>query len=173
MPNPAILKGRIYQVIFEHGPMTYAKLATYLTDVSEERIKGCINEDRRKRIAKTFRVEDWHRNLEVRGRASPVIAIGKGEDAPLPDFADRLLEANQRYNKKRTKQTKQEVETTVSLVFANMFAPTAPIELKGVTARTHRLSNKEPKQNGKTTRHVPEDPQTPGRKRAAVNARAV
>jgi hypothetical protein len=162
MPNPAILKGRLYQVIHEHGPMTYEALAQYMQDVSVENIKSCINEDRRKRIKKVFRVVDWRRNIGVRGRPSPIVGLGPEPDAPLPDFTNQHLLAQRRYNEKRaikqdttmTESVREEVIKEIevvqatevnaghvgTMVFDSMFAPPTPVKLPSTTTRKYRMS---------------------------------
>ena len=185
MAPPAILKGRIYQVILERGPMLYEVLAQYLPDVPLDRLKWCIQEDRRKGEKRVFRVMDWKRNRGKSGKPSPIIGLGNEPDVPEPDLTKARKEAVDRYNRdialsrpeQRLSKKEREVlrdqkriervikrheeevaQVQAANVFANMFAPVAPIEIKGTRVRQFRTSNKEPTTNGKTKSHVSEDP---------------
>jgi hypothetical protein len=147
MAPPAILKGRIRQAILTHGPMTYEELTQHLPDKNVDRIKWCIQEDRRKKDKRIFRVADWKRNYDIRGLPSPIIGIGSEPDAEAPIFTNRLLEANKRYNKKRAAKKKEEavratfnaaVEARAASVFASFVTPTIPVVIKSVPARIYR-----------------------------------
>lgn len=166
MAPPAILKGRIRQAILTHGPMTYEELTQHLPDKNIDRIKWCIQEDRRKKDKRIFRVADWKRNYDIRGLPSPIIGIGTEPDAPTPLFTNRLLEANHRYNKKRATKKKEEavralvdvaLDARAASVFASFVTPTLPVVLKSVPARIYRTSNKEPTRRGQTKDNVPKD----------------
>jgi len=192
MAPPAILKGRIYQVILERGPMLYEVLAQYLPDVDADRLKSCIQEDRRKPQEKrVFRVVEWKRNLGKRGLPSPIIGIGNEPDAPEPNLKQARKEAIDRYNREialtrpQQRLSKKErdvlrdqnriaraikhheeevVEKRAANVFANILAPATPIEIKGTRKRQFRTSNQEPKTNATPKSHVSEDPYPAGKR---------
>lgn len=171
MPNPAILKGRIYQVIHGHGPLTYEGISKYMLDVPVKRIQWCIQEDRRKKEKRIFRIADWDRHVGTKGAPSPIIGLGNEEDCPPPDGVESRKESVDRYNRemalsrpqqrlskeereaireqkrKDREASRQQEELQSALaasVFSNMFAPAAPIEIKGVSVRQYRTSNQEP-----------------------------
>lgn len=179
--------------------MLYEVLAQYLPDVPIDRLKWCIQEDRRKGDKRVFRVVEWKRHIGAHGKPSPIIGIGSEPDAPEPNMAEARKEAVDRYNqeialsrpeqrldpkaravlrdqKRIERAIKRHEEEVVQVqaanVFANMFAPVAPIEIKGTRARQFRTSNKEPTTNGKTKSHVSEDPSLTGGRGSALTHRA-
>ncbi len=164
--------------------MLYEVLAQYIQDVPLDRIQWCIQEDRRKKDKRIFRVVEWKRNIGKSGLPSPVIGLGNEPDAPLPNLSEARKEAVDRYNhelalsrpeqrlsdkerevlrdQKRIdraiKRHEEEVGAARSAnVFASMFTPVAPVDVKGATARQYRTSNQEPVNHGKKKRDLRED----------------
>jgi hypothetical protein len=83
------LKGRLYQVLFEHGPKTYEELCVLLPGLTAVAIRRSINHDKRRHAPErnTFRITAYHRNIGRKADMSPIIGLGPGEDAPKPVVA--------------------------------------------------------------------------------------
>lgn len=95
------LKGRIYQVLFEHGPKTYADLLPYLPGLTVYNLQRSINHDKRQYAPErnTFRVVGYHRNIGKQGDMSPIIGLGPGPDVPKP-----IVEANKEAGRRKTQR---------------------------------------------------------------------
>lgn len=179
MTNPGILKGRIYQVIFEHGPQTYEGLMKYIPGVVIKNIRTCVSNDRfanKDNGKKVFRVIGYEPTRGKGGSPQPIFALGNEPDVESPVIDNAHRDANGRYYaKKRIERddSKTEEEKAVelailirdqeqqdrqlarsALVFQSMFGGGLPATIKTDTATTYRTSNKEPNQNGKTQSHI-------------------
>jgi hypothetical protein len=168
-------------VLHEQGPLTYEGIGKYMLDVPVNRIQWCIQEDRRKKEKRIFRVHDWDRHVGKSGALSPIIGLGNEEDAEHPDLKQSRTEAVNRYNhemalsrperrlskeeqeaireqkraeREAAREEAQQAEARAVNVFANMFMPVAPVEVKGTTSRQYRTSNQEPTKHAKNKQDV-------------------
>lgn len=154
------IKGRIYQVLLEHGPMTYGMLVEYAPGLTVANIKECVTYDKRHNAPErnTFRVVGYHQNLGKGGDLSPIIGLGAGLDAPKPEV-DKVRDASRRacerakvqrahrenpeeaaveIAKVRYQQAQATNADPGSRVFASMFAaPPVPPPMK-VTRRIYK-----------------------------------
>lgn len=193
MSNPGVLKGRIYQVLFEHGPMTYAALLKYIPDAVIRKIQNCVINDRfanKTNGKKVFRVIGYEPTRGKGGSPQPIIALGNEPDVESPVISNAHRDANGRYYaRKRIERdeslTEEEkaVEAAIvlrdqqqqdkqlarsALVFQSMFGGSLPAALETDTARTYRTSNKELNQYGKTESNLSTHLQTDRRERSDV-----
>lgn len=155
MSNPGILKGRIYQVIFEHGPKTYEELKVYIPDIVRKLVAQCINNDKRHNApeANVFRIVAYQRNFGKKGDMSPIFGLGPGPDVEKPeaqtnavagkwrDMRDRVKEDTTLTEAERIEKLDEllaeqsaglEADRVASSVFANMFNLAPAVDIPSV-----------------------------------------
>lgn len=190
--NPGVLKGRIYQAIFEHGPMTYEALLQYIPDAIIRKIRDCVINDRflnKTNGKKVFQIVGYAPHRGTGGSRHPIIGIGTGPDAPLPVIENAHLEANRRYEaspkgkaarearaERKREQPVVEPETVidpedekrVALAFAGLLGTAPPKLTNTIPGRVHLIPIKHPKQNGNAKKVASKNPKTARGPRAIV-----
>lgn len=160
MSNPFVLKGRIYQVLFERGPMLYEDILKFIPDASIKKLRDCIVMDRfnnKDNGKKVFRVVKYLPTRGTGGSQRPVIGLGSEPDVAPPVIKNAANDAKRRYDLKHGKIAKA---TRSEMVFASMFggvpeaAPTSKNKSKG---RVFRTSNQDPVEHAKTKQHLESD----------------
>jgi hypothetical protein len=153
--NPGVLKGRIYQVIFEHGPMTYEALLRYIPDALIKKIKDCIVNDRfmnKSNGRKVFRVVAYEAHRGTGGSFHPVIGLGNEPDEPPPVVENAHLDASRRYEatkgkvqRERRKREHQQAEQRAALAFAGLLGAAPPKLTNTLPSRVHLIPITAPK----------------------------
>ena len=92
---PPRTRNAILHLLRWQGPKPAAVIAGHLA-LPRGTVDSAIHHARRKGL---LRIVEWRRNLETRGRFTPVYDVGPGEDAPMPAPLTHA-ERNARYDRK-------------------------------------------------------------------------
>ncbi len=147
MSNPFVLKGRIYQVIFERGPLMYEEILKFIPDTSLKNLRDCIVMDRfnnKDNGKKVFRITGYKPMRGKGGPPRPIIGLGPEPDVQAPVIKNAANAAKRRYDEKVHGVTPA---VRAERVFANMFSEPTPVKVEPMARRIYKASNKEPLRN--------------------------